>query len=179
MTVASGLPQLNPCVNLIAPTGWWPAPTSRSRPHMRRQPHERAIGSSIDSPKRQNLIVRVVRQKLANGLSGDCHASRATSAPARACSAVRPGMMRREVRGGRRRSLPSVYCGPMPTTECGLANPVFHYVTACRIPHLSDLLDCLSPLWRFYPVTSGLVQTRRGPDGLIREHSRVDRASFA
>src|ERR1017187_6064526 len=124
---------------------------------------------------------RDLRQRLANGLVSRWtdHASRATSALARACSVVRAGTTHGAVRTRTDRSRPSANFESMPTTEFGETNPIFRFVTTCRIPHLSDLLDCLRPLWRAYTITSGLAQTRRGPGGSIREHSRRDRRRLA
>ena len=117
---------------------------------------------------------RVVRQRLANGLVSrrTDHASRATSALARACSVVRAGTTHGAVRTRTDRSQPSANFESMPTTEFGETNPLFHFGIACRIPHVSDLLDCLPPPLRVPSVTSGLAQTRRGPGGSIREYSR-------
>lgn len=93
------------------------------------------------------------------------HASRTTSAQARACSVVRLGIWARVDR-----PQSSANFEPFPTTARCEANPIFHFVSACWSPYVSVLPGCLSPLWRVQPMASDLLQIH-GRSGPVQEHS--------
>jgi hypothetical protein len=98
-------------------------------------------------PKGWFKSCQILSHAIRVGQRADERASHATLAPARACSGVRAGTIRRVVPADTWPQRPSAAFESTPTRERGETNPGFHFVTAYRTPHLSDMATRYYQCW--------------------------------